>query len=1068
MPDFEKIWNTLVAVLKLVFGENLPPQVKKWIGIILSALLILLFVWLVLFALSKIVEIIREKFIPLFYNADERRRNTRRRQFADHLESEIRRLNNLEAWHDYRFTDLEAEVEAEGQRRKWKWLPFFTRTQIGLRRERSLLRALEKTEERLILIEGEPGSGKSVALRYVAQQMAKRAMKARNNRGLIPIYVNLKDLERRKPIKVDRKLIADFILRSLNRANDRDIEEFLEEEFDRGLQEGTWLFLFDSFDEISEVLSATEANEAIKNYGQAISDFLHGMNKCRGIIASRQYRGPGMLGWPRFRILPLQKKRRGELIQLANLSSTLRTKLMEQLSVAGEELYSMAGNPMFLGLLCDHLRADNPFPEHPHTIFETYLSDRLRHDGERLKRRYNLDSAEVREASEKIAFCMTADAELGLSPTRRQIKAATEKHKLPLGNRFDVLLDALEYIKLARAETAKPGESSKSFTFAHRRFQEYFATCVVLREPWRVSAQELLTDARWRETAVVMCQTQPKEVLSPILVEVDRVLVGMNDSLPNLMEKSALRDPSSIDREKTNEGDRRPELFQWPDHSIHLLGLLQDGFHGRVGEIPDAIREKAADLITTADVKGVHADRKWGLEVAGILPQSALLGLLRKAFNSNSWLIYDIAYKQVTKLERIPEDIAKEIRRTLSYLLHGSQFRTRYIAARAHIARLKSPEKFFSILRLLRWIRPFHFVLSYCFAVLSIVAWFSKAPNAFANRPSALVWAGVFMVITMLLAPMTPLLQASGDHPFDVGNQIFMGFITMMFPGFLIYSAWADFTWGVKLVILCFVYSVLWLSAAISAVKNGKFTHPLFWPILPAFTIPSGVKEISARFISWVAGNRKMFLSRLTMALSAILLLGAIVCIVVLSIYFAQSLPFIRQYKGEALLIFMLVGFLWLTRVMIKTHRGTLKDNIDDRTRLKRFINQSWDRITESEFFELLMQYRTNKYRLRFVRHIRREKLLTPSRETGLMLRSLAFLVEKEPMLLDIGCTQEEYLELLEKSAAYRGNLFRYFVNPSADYEDARRSYSAKNADLLDELSLLLEQVNANHDDSGA
>jgi len=1068
MPDFEKIWNTLVAVLKLVFGDNLPPQVKKWIGIILSALLILLFVWLVLFALSKIVEIIKEKFIPLFYNAEERRRNTRRRQFADHLESEIRRLNNLEAWHDYRFTDLEAEVEAEGQRRKLRWLPFLTRTQIGLRRERSLLGALEKSEERLILIEGEPGSGKSVALRYVGQQMAKRAMKARNNRGLIPIYVNLKDLERRKPNKVDRKLIADFILQSLNRANDRDIEEFLEEEFERGIQEGTWLFLFDSFDEISEVLSATEANEAIKHYGQAISDFLHGMNKCRGIIASRQYRGPGMLGWPRFRILPLQEKRRGELIQLANLNFMLRAKLMEQLSAAGEELHSMAGNPMFLGLLCDHLRAGNPFPEHPHTIFETYLSDRLRHDKERLKRRYNLDSAEVREAAEKIAFCMTADAELGLSPTRRQIKAATEKLKLPLGNRFEILLDALEYIKLARAETARPGESSKSFTFAHRRFQEYFATCVVLREPWRVSPQELLTDARWRETAVVICQTQPKEVLSPVLVEVDRMLGGMNDSLPNLMEKSALRSPSSIDGEETDGGDRRPELFRWPDHSIHLLGLLQDGFQGRVGEIPGAIREKAADLITTADVKGVHADRKWGLEVAGILPQRALLGLLRKAFNSNSWLIYDIAYKQVTKLEHIPEDIAKEIRRIFAYLLHGSQFRVRYIAARAHVARLKSPEKYFSILRLLRWIRPFHFVLSYCFAVLSLAAWFSKAHNAFPNRPYAPVWAGVMMVMGMLLAPLAPLLQASGDHPFEMGNYIYRSVIVMMFPSLSIYSAWADFTWGGKLVILCFVYSVLWLSAAISAVKSGKFTHPLFWPILPAFTIPSVVKEISARLISRVAGNRQKFLSRLTMALSAILLFGAIVCIVALSIYFAQSLPVIRQYKGEALLIFMLIGFLWLTRVILKTHRGTLKDNIDDHTRLKRFTNQSWDGITESEFFELFMQYRTNKYRLRFVRYIRREKHIIPSREAELMLRSLALLVEKEPMLLDMGSTQEEYLELLKKSAAYRGKLFKYIVNPSTDFEDARRFYSAKNADLLDELSLLLEHVKSNHDDSGA
>ena len=84
------------------------------------------------------------------------------------------------------------------------------------------------------------------------------------------------------------------------------------------------------------------------------------------------------------------------------------------------------------------------------------------------------------------------------------------------------------------------------------------------------------------------------------------------------------------------------------------------------------------------------------------------------------------------------------------------------------------------------------------------------------------------------------------------------------------------------------------------------------------------------------------------------------------------------------------------------------------------------------------------------------------------MLRRLAFLVEKEPMLLDMGCTQEEYLELLEKSAAYRGKLFRYFVTPSTDFEGAKRFYSAKNADLLDELSLLLEHVKSNQDDSGA
>ena len=57
----------------------------------------------------------------------------------------------------------------------------------------------------------------------------------------------------------------------MNAARDRDIEQFLEEEFDRGMQEGTWLFLFDSFDEIPEILSATSANEAIEAYAGAVA-----------------------------------------------------------------------------------------------------------------------------------------------------------------------------------------------------------------------------------------------------------------------------------------------------------------------------------------------------------------------------------------------------------------------------------------------------------------------------------------------------------------------------------------------------------------------------------------------------------------------------------------------------------------------------------------------------------------------------------------------------------------------------------------------------------------------------
>src|SRR6202012_1111930 len=99
------------------------------------------------------------------------------------------------------------------------------------------------------------GAGKSVPLRHVAQNVASRASVSKRSNAELPIFVNLKELKCGEEEIVDRTLIRKFILQSLNRINDRFIDEFLEKEFDQGLQDGRWVFLFDSFDELPAVLS---------------------------------------------------------------------------------------------------------------------------------------------------------------------------------------------------------------------------------------------------------------------------------------------------------------------------------------------------------------------------------------------------------------------------------------------------------------------------------------------------------------------------------------------------------------------------------------------------------------------------------------------------------------------------------------------------------------------------------------------------------------------------------------------------------------------------------------------
>jgi hypothetical protein len=510
----EEIIEGLKTLFRLMFGGE-PPEWVLRIGAWTLFLIIVVIVGLYLF--EKILRIWREFLQPLVYDREKKHRLTRRRHFAEYVESEIKRLNTLEAWSDYRFAELEAEVEAEGRIYWLSLLPGFG--QGRLRREPSLSKAVERSREPLVLLEGEPGSGKSVALRHVAQTMASRAHKSGNLRAVIPLYMNLKELKRDSDESIDRHLIERFILRVLNRVNDRDVEEFLEDEFDAGLREGTWLFLFDSFDEIPEVLSSSEADEAIRSYGEAIRDFLSGMNRCHGIIASREYRGPRRLGWPRFRILQLSSDRRAQLIKRSGLPVRVQDTVNAGLASATSDFRVMAGNPMFLGLLCNHMRGLQyaAFPENTHVVFETYIHSRLSRDTDRLRRRFGKTPSEVRVAAECLAFVMMADPGLGLSPTRDQLRQASVRLGLDLGPDFDVLVDGLEFLKLARSEVVISSGESRPFTFAHRRFQEYFATSVVLREPDRVSSKELLTNALWRETAIVLLQIQSPEAIQPLL-----------------------------------------------------------------------------------------------------------------------------------------------------------------------------------------------------------------------------------------------------------------------------------------------------------------------------------------------------------------------------------------------------------------------------------------------------------------------------------------------------------------------------------------------------------------------
>lgn len=812
-----------------------PSQLPPWAVFAIS-------LYIILITYSKLRQVISEDIIPIFYNKARRRARELRHRFADSIESSIRRLNVQESWNDFRFTELEAEVEFEGKWSSIHWLTLIRRSGYGTRREQSLSRALAASRERLILVEGEPGSGKSVALRYIARKAAENARKAKTFKSIVPLYINLKYLERSSDNAIDRNLIESFVVSFLTRDKDRDVEEYLETEFRKGLHEGVWLFLFDSFDEIPEILSSTEADDVIKQYSEAITSFLHGMNTCRGVIASRHFRGPSQLGFTRFRILPLSEERKVALIRRMLLPVNVEARLRGDLSTARPEIQEMTKNPMFLGLLCQHVANGNTFPENTPEVFETYIQSRLTQDADRIRRRFGLDPLQIRLVAEHIAFVMTADTTIGLSPTRRQIQKALEKSNLDTPTQLNDILDALIFIKLGRAEVdiSASGVEHTSFTFSHRRIQEYFATNTVIKNPGVIDWADLFSDARWRETAVVVLQTMNRK-------DLDKIFPVLKDKLQSFEDAVAKNLPDTT--RANNTAITEPISFPWPSGLLHILGIIQDGFISRDNIIPKEIRLLCGQLINLAYNNGFLPDRKWALEVLGASDQDVGLSLLRDSIQNESQLLKDIAYRQTARIGKLPEDIRQWVRQGLIKLDRRGVLRKQRLTSIAFLSRLDQAQQFISVLNLLLWFRPINAALHIPLLAMllalpkrslpffnfdnTILGDFSLLINELISSGLAsqvIIIAAVLFSVS-LVSILTVIDEQSTYFSIALMLPVAVSFRAMLLIGCALLATIPNTLWPLYLLIVIYISS--WSHFACVAIYMGIFTERIYWPLLP-------------------------------------------------------------------------------------------------------------------------------------------------------------------------------------------------------------------------------------------
>jgi hypothetical protein len=329
-------------------------------------------------------------------------------------------------------------------------------------------------------------------------------------------------------------------------------------------------------------------------------------------------------------------------------------------------------------------RDKTEFPQSSHLVFENYIAKRFSNDRDRLAARFALTAQAARTVAEQAAYCMSAEPGLGLSPQRNALLDAMARAGFPAGEETRTALSALEYLRLARPVEEADGQTG-GFTFAHRRFQEYFATCLIMRESTRADPLSLLTDGRWRETAVTLLQTQSDTAIQPLLQQAGKLLRHMTAVLPPAAEPSAADAGPAVPFEAA-------AVFGWPPGSLHLLGLLQDGLPSGDHRRPPEIGDLAGRLLTAAYASHQLHDRRWAVQACLAAEPEIAWGLIRDAFDSDSGWLREAAFAQAGRLTPTPHDVRQQVRAALAQLAAGGRLRQQRLEVDAQLRRLPDPQ----------------------------------------------------------------------------------------------------------------------------------------------------------------------------------------------------------------------------------------------------------------------------------------------------------------------------------------------------------------------------------------
>ncbi|WP_435035811.1 NACHT domain-containing protein [Pseudomonas neuropathica] len=535
--------------------------------------------------------------------------------FCSSLYQSLVVIDRVSNWSPEHYTELQAEVEvlpAHGMVPKRKIMNL----QEAIRSDRT---------SQSFLILGVPGAGKSVALRKLARDMLREVGRT----GRVPIYVNLREWVSELDVdavrtRFDVKELEVFVTENIKKRGDVFVEEFVDEHFRDLWRHGRLFFIFDSFDEIPELLDANEDSEIINSLSDVISRFISSHKNSRGVLASRIFRKPtqAFLAQKTLEIRPLSES---SILEALNRYPEFSSDLKASLFRDRLDLIPLARNPFLMTLLGSWVSLQHDLPQNQAQIYESYIRSRLGQCASKMTQ-YDLTIDEVLAITTDIAWFVFNSPSFGLEAPVVVINDHV------LSRKVQAVIYILNFARIARVTEG----DDKSFAFVHRRFLEYFVTVKLLENPLEAPIDHIPTDSRGRDALVLYAQ----------LCELD--------------EARRLADICWKEIQDTFEDDTQRL------RAIHCLRFLIDAYCSRRSAIDGFEEQLSAFIMSHVSGGDSIILAKICLEGTGLLSEIESAPVLSVAISGTDTWLQETAFRACRHLPRMEKKLEEGISRYVS------------------------------------------------------------------------------------------------------------------------------------------------------------------------------------------------------------------------------------------------------------------------------------------------------------------------------------------------------------------------------------------------------------------